>query len=87
MKVKAERRVMLLKPMDPRDDPGPPEGRRGAWGGSPLPAQRESGPPQLDLGLQSPDWERTRFCPVSLPVWTICYSRPSKHSTETFPTS
>ena len=30
--MKAESRVMLLKPVDPRDDPEPPEGRRGAWG-------------------------------------------------------
>lgn len=85
--MKAESRVMLLKPVDPRDDPEPPEGRRGAWGDSPLQAQQEPALPRLDLGLQSPDWERTHFCCVSLPVWTICYSRPSKHGTKTFPTS
>ena len=44
---------MLLKPVDPRDDPEPPEGRRGAWGDSPLQAQQEPALPRLDLGLGS----------------------------------
>ncbi|CAM9648680.1 unnamed protein product [Rangifer tarandus platyrhynchus] len=56
VKMKAESRLMPLKPRGRRGGPEPPEGRSEAWGASPSRAQQEPALARATLAFTSLDW-------------------------------